>query len=112
MSRAAHCPPLAVADGLGLPLDGAAETVAFGDDVTVGLTVGLGVGGDAFADGPGHALPYAADGKPSGDWAASMDERTVADAPSVRAGRAGVNCQASNAATAMAPPRRKNRRRQ
>jgi len=112
----AHCPPPTVADvvapGRGLPLGLAVGGVAFGDDVAVALTVGLGVDADAVADGPGHALPYAADGKSPGDCAASMDERTVAAAPGVRAGWAGVNCQARTATTAMPPPRMKNRRRQ
>ena len=112
----AHWPPLAVADaaapGRGVPLRPEAGAVAFGDDVAVALTVGLGADADVVADGPGHALPYAADGKSPGDCAASMDERTVAAAPGVRAGWAGVNCQARTATTAMPPPRMKNRRRQ
>jgi hypothetical protein len=112
----AHRPPLAVAGavapGRGLPPGPAAEAVAFGDDVAVALTVGRGVDADVVADRPGHALPYAADGKSPGDWAASMDERTVPAGPSVRAGWAGVNCQASTATAAIPPLRMKNRRRQ
>jgi hypothetical protein len=41
-----------------------------------------------------------------------MDDRGVAADPGVRAGRAGVNCQATTAITAMPLPRMKNRRRQ
>jgi hypothetical protein len=111
MSPGGHCPELAVTEALAAPgfsVGAAVAADAFGDDVADITTVGLGVDGD----GPGHAPPYAAEGKSPGARAASTDECAVADPAGAGAGWAGVNCQASTATTAMPPARMKNRRRQ
>lgn len=87
------------------------EAVGFSDATGVAVTVGLGAVRDGVGDAPGHALPYAAAGKVSGDPAAAVVD-PAAPVPSARPGRAAVNCQASNTITVIAPPRMKNRRRQ
>src|SRR5271165_2904824 len=91
-----------------LPASLLADRVGLGDALTVGCGAGV---ADAVGVGPGHALPYAADGSAFPACSAALDSCAAAAAPAGGPARP-VRNQASNASTASPPPRMKNRRRQ
>lgn len=96
MCAGSQRPPLGSAEvlvrelGEGLPA-GEASAFGFGVPVAEDLAVGLGTSTDGVGAGGCQGLPYAADGSPSGPWAATLDEavtldRCAAERPSGEAG--------------------------
>ena len=108
MSAGAQRDPLFAAVCDRLPASLLADRAGLGEALTVGCGAGV---GDALGDGPGHALPYAADGSAFPACSAAIDSCAAAAAPADGPARP-VRNQASSASTASPPPRMQHRRRQ